>query len=124
SLELASRLSFFLWSSAPDDELLAVAAEEGLKDPATLESQVRRMLQDSRAENLGRNFAFQWLGLGELDNLTPDGQVFRDVDRNIRADMIEEALLFVDSIFKEDRSVVDLLNANHTYLNENVALHY
>ncbi|MDR2213638.1 MAG: DUF1592 domain-containing protein [Pseudomonadales bacterium] len=124
SLELASRLSFFLWSSIPDEILLEVAADDGLKDPAILEQQVRRMLRDPRAENLANNFGYQWLGLAELDNITPDGQLFRDVDRNIRADMTREALLFMASIFAEDRGVLDLLTANHTYLNENLALHY
>ncbi len=124
SLELASRLSFFLWSSVPDEILLEVAVDDGLKDPAILEAQVKRMLKDPRAANLANNFGYQWLGLAELGNITPDGQLFRDVDRNIRADMTEEALLFMQSIFSEDRGVVDLLTADHTYLNENLALHY
>lgn len=124
SLELASRLSFFLWSSVPDEILLEVAADDGLRDPAVLEKQVMRMLKDPRASNLANNFGYQWLGLAELENITPDGQLFRDVDRNIRADMTEEALLFMESIFSEDRSVVDLLTADHTYLNETLALHY
>lgn len=124
SLELASRLSFFLWSSVPDGHLLQAAANEGLRDPVTLEAQVRRMLADPRARNLADNFAFQWLGLGELDNVTPDGQLFRDVDRNIRSDLIQETLQFVHSIFAEDRSIVELLTAEHTYLNESLALHY
>ncbi|MES2624737.1 MAG: DUF1592 domain-containing protein, partial [Pseudomonadota bacterium] len=124
SLELASRLSFFLWSSAPDEILLEVAADDGLKDPDILEAQVKRMLKDPRAENLANNFGYQWLGLAELGNITPDGQLFRDVDRNIRADLTKEALLFMQSIFEEDRSVVDLLTADHTYLNESLALHY
>lgn len=124
SLELASRLSFFLWSSIPDELLLEVAVDDGLKDPAILEKQVQRMLKDPRAANLANNFGFQWLGLAELDNLTPDGRLFRDVDRNIRADLTQESLLFMQSIFSEDRSVLDLLTADHTYLNETLALHY
>lgn len=124
SLELASRLSFFLWSSLPDETLLEIAVDDGLKDPAVLETQVKRMLKDPRAKNLSNNFGYQWLGLAELDNLTPDGQLFRDVDRNIRADMTTEAEMFMQSIFSEDRSVLDLLTANHTYLNESLALHY
>jgi hypothetical protein len=124
SLELASRLSFFLWSSVPDEILLEVAADDGLKDPAVLEKQVIRMLKDPRASNLANNFGYQWLGLAELENITPDGQLFRDVDRNIRAEMTQEAVLFMQSIFSDDRSVVDLLTANHTYLNETLALHY
>lgn len=124
SLELASRMSFFIWSSIPDELLLEIAVDDGLKDPAILEAQVKRMLKDPRAENLSRNFGYQWLGLAELANITPDGQLFRDVDRNIRADMAEEALLFMESIFSEDRPVPDLLTADHTFLNENLALHY
>ncbi|MDY6981774.1 MAG: DUF1592 domain-containing protein [Pseudomonadota bacterium] len=124
SLELASRLSFFLWSSLPDETLIEVAIDGGLSDPATLEAQVKRMLRDPRAANLANNFGYQWLGLAELDNIAPDGALFRDVDRNIRADLTEEALRFVQSIFEEDRSVVDLLTADHTYLNESLALHY
>jgi hypothetical protein len=82
------------------------------------------MLKDPRAANLSNNFGYQWLGLAELANITPDGQLFRDVDRNIRADLTEESLLFMQSLFGEDRSVLDLLTADHTYLNENLALHY
>ncbi|MGY8789000.1 MAG: DUF1588 domain-containing protein, partial [Pseudomonadales bacterium] len=74
--------------------------------------------------NLANNFGYQWLGLGELANIAPDGQLFRDVDRNIRADMTRETLLFLESIFRENRSVLELLSADHTYLNENLALHY
>jgi mono/diheme cytochrome c family protein len=124
SLELASRLAFFLWSSIPDETLLEIAVDDGLKDPASLERQVIRMLKDPKASNLADNFGFQWLGLGELENIVPDGQIFRDVDRNIRQDLTEEALLFLQSIFSEDRPVVDLLTADHTFLNENLALHY
>lgn len=124
SLELASRLAFFLWSSLPDAPLLAAAADEGLRDPAVLQAQVLRMLQDARARNLADNFAWQWLGLGELENLAPDSVLFRDVDRNIRSLLTQETLLFVQSLFEADRSVVDLLTADHSYLNENLALHY
>jgi len=124
SLELASRLSFFLWSSIPDETLLEIAADDGLKDPDVLDAQVERMLKDPRAANLANNFGFQWLGLAELDNITPDGQLFRDVDRNIRADLTQESLMFLQSIFSADRSVLDLLTADHTFLNENLALHY
>jgi len=124
SIELASRLSFFLWSSVPDETLLEIAADDGLKDPAVLEQQVLRMLRDPRAKNLANNFGYQWLGLAELENITPDPQLFRDVDRDIRADLTQETLLFLQSIFEEDRSVLDLLTADHTFLNENVALHY
>ena len=124
SVELASRLSFFLWSSIPDAQLLAIAAQDGLKDPRVLEQQVRRMLVDERAESLAASFAYQWLGLGELDSLAPDPFVFADVDREIRDHFVTEARLFVDSIFRDDRSVIDLLTADHTFLNEALALHY
>ena len=124
SLELASRLSFFLWSSEPDQQLLDAAAKGRLQDPAVLQQQVRRMLQDPRARNLADNFGYQWLGLAELTNITPDGRLFRDVDRDIRADLTREAVLFMQSIFAENRSVVDLLTADHTFLNESLALHY
>jgi len=124
SLELASRLSFFLWSSVPDAQLLEIAADDGLQDPDILAAQVLRMLQDPRARNLADNFAYQWLGLGELESFTPDGVLFRDVDRGIRSDVTQETLRFVQSIFDADRSVLDLLTASHTYLNESLALHY
>jgi len=124
SYELASRLSFFLWSSIPDAELLQIAADDGLQDPAVLERQVRRMLADPRSTSLATNFAYQWLALGELDEIDPDPVAFTDVHRDIRELFAEEAQLFVDSIFREDRSVLDLLTADHTYLNEDLALHY
>ena len=124
SVELASRLSFFLWSSVPDAELLEVAAADGLKDRDVLERQVKRMLADQRSEALATNFAYQWLGLSKLDNLAPDPFLFADVDGNIRSYFVEEIWRFVDSIFREDRSVIELLTADHTYLNERLALHY
>lgn len=124
SLELASRLSFFLWSSIPDETLLEIAADGRLVEPAVLEAQVQRMLQDPRATNLASNFGYQWLGLAELDTIAPDGRLFRDVPRNLRSDLKQEAVLFMQSIFAEDRSVVDLLSADHSYLNESLALHY
>jgi mono/diheme cytochrome c family protein len=124
SLELASRLSFFLWSSIPDAELLEVAASDRLKDPEVLERQVRRMLADPRSETLASNFAYQWLGLGELEAIDPDPALFVDVHRSIREFFVTEARLFIDSVFREDRSVLDLLTANHTYLNQSLALHY
>ena len=123
-IELASRLSFFLWSTIPDAELLELAADGRLADPEVLEQQVRRMLADPRSETLASNFAYQWLGLGELEAIDPDPVVFADVDNGIRAHFVEEARLFVDSIFRENRSVLDLLTAGHSYLNETLALHY
>jgi hypothetical protein len=124
SRDLASRLSFFLWSTIPDAELREIAAADGLEDPKVLEAQVRRMLADPRAGTLSSNFAYQWLGLGKLDNLAPDPELFGDVDQDIRGYFTTEARLFVDSVFREDRNVLDLLTAKHTYLNEALALHY
>jgi hypothetical protein len=124
STELASRLSFFVWSSIPDAELLEVAAADGLVDPIVLEAQLRRMLADRRSDTLASNFVFQWLALGELDAVDPDPEIFRDVHRDIRAHFVTEIVLFADSLFREDRSILDLLTAEHTYLNETLALHY
>ena len=123
-LELASRLSFFLWSSIPDDELLAVAERGELRTPAVLDQQVRRMLADSRSMNLVTNFAAQWLHLRNLDSITPDMRVFPDFDDNLRRSFRRETELLVESVMREDRSVLDLLRANYTYLNERLAKHY
>jgi hypothetical protein len=123
-LELASRLSFFLWSSIPDDQLLTAAAAGRLHDPAVLERQVRRMLADPRARALVTNFAAQWLRLPNLDSITPDMRLFPDFDDNLRQAFKSETELFVESILREDRSVLDLLRANYTFLNERLAKHY
>jgi hypothetical protein len=123
-LELASRLSFFLWSSAPDDELLAAAEAGRLREPEVLEAQVRRLLADPRSETLASNFAFQWLHVAALGEVDPDPVLFADVPGTLRADLRTELAMFVDSVFRADRSVVDLLTADHTYLNERLALHY
>jgi mono/diheme cytochrome c family protein len=123
-VELASRLSFFLWSSIPDDELLDLAAAGKLKDPTVLEKQVRRMLGDSRSEALANNFADQWLYLRNLENIVPDARGFPDYDDNLRQAMRRETELFFESIIREDRNVVDLLSANYTFLNERLAKHY
>jgi hypothetical protein len=125
-LELASNLSFFLWNSIPDDELLQLASDGKLKDPAVLERQVKRMLADSRSITLGSNFVHQWLDMKRLDEIVPDSAVFPYASgrSDPREDFRTELTLFSDSIFREDRSVVDLLRASHTYLNERVALHY
>jgi hypothetical protein len=124
SAELASRLSFFLWSSIPDAELLELAAANRLRNPDVLDEQVQRMLADERAETLAASFAFQWLGLGELDGLAPDPFLFADVDRQIRAHFVTEARLYVDSIFRSEASVLELLTADHTFVNETLARHY
>jgi hypothetical protein len=123
-VELASRLSFFLWSSIPDDELLDLAAKGTLKDPAVLERQVLRMLDDPRSEALVTNFAGQWLTLRDLDNRTPDPRLFPDFDENLRRAMRRETELFFESIVRENRSVLDFLNADYTFVNERLARHY
>jgi mono/diheme cytochrome c family protein len=123
-LALASRLSFFLWSSPPDDELLRVASEGKLHQHAVLQQQVKRMLADSRADALVDNFAEQWLFLRNLKNSSPDPQIFPDFDDNLRQAMREETKLFFQSIVREDRSVMDLLNADYTFVNERLARHY
>jgi mono/diheme cytochrome c family protein len=123
-LALASRLSFFLWSSLPDEPLLALAAQGKLKQPAVFEQQVRRMLGDPRSKTLIDNFAEQWLHLRNLKNSNPDLAAFPDFDDNLRQAMKEETELFFDSIMREDRSVMDLLNANYTFVNERLARHY
>jgi hypothetical protein len=122
--ELASRLSFFLWSSMPDDELLNVAARGQLKNPAVLEQQVRRMLQDSRSNSLVSNFAGQWLLLRNLQAVQPDADVFPYFNDNLRQDFQKETELFFGSIIRDDRSVMDLLNANYTFVNERLAKYY
>ncbi len=123
-LDLASRLSFFLWSSIPDDELLDAAVAGKLHQPAVLEQQVRRMLADSRSQALVTNFASQWLHLRNLASITPDMRLFPDFDDNLRQAFRQETELFLDSILREDRSVLDLLSANYTFVNERLAKHY
>ena len=123
-LELASRLSFFLWSSLPDDQLLDVAVSGTLHQPVVLERQVRRMLADRRSEALVTNFASQWLRLRNLDSITPDMRLFPDFDDNLRQAFRQETELFFGSVLREDRSVLDLLRANYTFLNERLAKHY
>ena len=123
-LELASRLSFFLWSSLPDDELLDAAAAGKLRDPAALRAQARRMLADPRAATLTTNFASQWLHLRNLDAVRPDARLFPDFDDNLRQGFRRETELLFRSILEEDRSVVDLLTADYTFANERVARHY
>ena len=123
-LDLASRLSFFLWSSIPDEELLDVAARGELSTPAVLERQVRRMLADTRSRSLVTNFASQWLHLRNLDAISPDMRLFPDFDDNLRQAFRQETELLVDSVIREDRSVLDLLRANYTFVNERLAKHY
>jgi hypothetical protein len=123
-LELASRLSFFIWSSIPDDELLDQAIRGKLRTPAVLEQQVRRMLADPRSRALVDNFAGQWLFLRNLAGVKPDMRLFPDFDDNLRQALREETELFFDSIMREDRSVLDLLRAKYTFVNERLAKHY
>jgi len=129
-LQLASRLSFFLWSNLPDDELLGLAERGELRRPGVLAKQVRRMIADPRSRTLAGDFAFQWLGMKKLADIEPDPAVFpyaanqRDIDGDIRRDMREELKAFIDSVFRENRSVTDLLTANYSFLNEPLALHY
>ena len=124
NLELASRLSFFLWSSIPDDELLDAALRGDLGKPALLEQQVRRLLADQRSEALVTNFASQWLHLRNLAAITPDMRRFPDFDDNLRQAFRQETELFFESIVREDRSVLDLLDADYTFVNERLAKHY
>jgi hypothetical protein len=123
-LELASRISFFLWSSVPDDALLEAAVRGDLRNPKLLDEQVRRMLADERSRNLVTNFAAQWLHLRALESVTPDLRLFIDFDDNLRRALRQETELFFESILREDRSVTDLLGADYTFLNERLAKHY
>src|SRR5690606_25209285 len=115
---LASRLSFFLWSSLPDDELLRLAERRELSDPAVYEAQVLRMLEDARSDALVENFAGQWLFLRNLRSARPAIEEFPDFDENLRSAMLMETQLFVESIIREDRNVTDLITADYTFLNE------
>jgi mono/diheme cytochrome c family protein len=123
-LDLASRLSFFLWSSIPDDELLDVAIAGQLHEPAVLERQVRRMLADPRSRALVTNFAAQWLHLRSLEASAPDMRLFPEFDHNLRDAFRQETELFFESILREDRSALDLLSADYTFVNERLARHY
>jgi len=123
-LELASRLSFFLWSSLPDDALLDSAIRGELRRPGVLEGHVRRMLADPRSYNLASNFAGQWLRLRNLTAVDPNVRLYPDFDDNLRQAFRLETELFVDSVVREDRSVLDLLKTDYTFLNERLAKHY
>ncbi len=122
--ELATRLSYFLWSSMPDDELFRLAANGTLKDPAVLAAQVKRMLKDPRAHSLADNFAGQWLQLRNLATVSPDRARFPDFDDTLRAAMKSETEMFFEAIVQEDRSILDFIDGKFTYLNEPLARHY
>jgi hypothetical protein len=123
-LEMASRLSFFLWSSIPDDELLNLAAQNKLNQPAVLAQQVRRMLKDPKSRAIVDNFASQWLMLRNLKSHQPNPRDFPNFDNELRQAFRTETEMFFDSIMRDDRSVIDLLDANYTYVNERLARHY
>jgi hypothetical protein len=123
-IELASRLSFFLWSSIPDDELLDLASQGKLRQPGVLEKQVRRMMADARSESLVTNFAEQWLYLRDLDSRKPNESLFPDFDESLRDGFRQETDLFLDSVLRGNRSVLELLSANYTFVNERLAKHY
>jgi hypothetical protein len=123
-LDLAERLSFFLWSSTPDDELLALAERNELHKPELFAKQVRRLLADGRSRSLATNFAAQWLHLRNLDSIIPDLRLFTDFDDNLRKAFRRETELLFESVLREDRSALDLLRADYTFLNERLAKHY
>lgn len=122
--ELATRLSYFLWSSTPDDALLAAAEKGTLRKPVILEAQVRRMLRDSKAHALVENFGDQWLTLRNLRNVNPDPKRFPNWSEQLRADMLKETEMYFENVMREDRSVLEFLNSNYTFLNERMAKHY
>jgi hypothetical protein len=123
-LELASRLSFFLWNTGPDDELLTLAAAAGLTKPGAMETQVKRMMADPKASSLVTSFAEKWLNIADLDAVKPDPMLFPGYNDQLRKDFTTEAEAFLSSILLEDRNVVDLLTADYTFLNDRLARHY
>jgi hypothetical protein len=123
-LALASRLAFFLWSQGPDEELRRLATAGKLRESGELARQVERMLADPRADSLVTNFAFQWLNVGRMDNIVPDPLLYPDFDRDLRDGFKEELRLFLDSVLRADRSVLELLSADYSFINERVALQY
>ncbi|HTU92781.1 MAG TPA: DUF1592 domain-containing protein [Gemmataceae bacterium] len=122
--ELASRLSYFLWSSMPDDELFELARKKTLREPEVLEKQVRRMLKDARSRALVDNFAGQWLQLRNLKDFKPDPDLFPNFDDKLRSAMLKETELFFDNVVREDRSILDFIDADYTFVNERLAKHY
>ena len=122
--ELATRLSFFLWNTGPDEELFKLAASRELSKPAVLDAQVKRMLADPKASSLVTNFAMKWLGLDGLDGIRPDQQIFAGFNDQLRRDLVTEAETFIHSVLLENRPIVELLTSDQTYLNDRVARHY
>jgi mono/diheme cytochrome c family protein len=123
-LELATRLSYFIWNTGPDDELLKLASAKELAKPAVMEAQVKRMLADPRATSLATNFAMKWLGLNDLDGLKPDQQIFTGFNDQLKKDLVTEAETFITSVLLENRPLVELLTSDQTYVNDRVARHY
>jgi hypothetical protein len=123
-LQLASRLSFFLWSEGPDQQLLELAAAGTLHDPKIMDTQIHRMLQDPRSASLVNNFAFQWLNIPKIDTIEPDPVLYPDFTPDLRKAMHEEMRLFLDSVLRSDRSVLELLSSDQTFMNETLARHY
>jgi hypothetical protein len=123
-VDLASRLSFFLWGAPPDQELLSLASQNRLSAPAALEKQARRLLADPRAEALSTRFAAQWLRLQDIDKVHPDPNNYPNFDDNLALDMRRETELFFNSLVREDRSLLDLFRADYTFVNERLARHY
>jgi len=124
AISLASRLSFLMWSEGPDEELIKLAAAGQLSDPGVLDAQVHRMLADPRSQSLITNFAFQWLNVNKIDSIEPTPELYPQFDGNLRYALREEVRLFLESILRANRSVVDLLSSDQTFLNERLALHY
>jgi len=124
NMDLASRLAFFLWSQGPDEQLLQLAEAGQLNDPKVLEAQVRRMLADERSSSLVTNFAFQWLVVDKADEIMPDAGAYPEFDAGLRSAMKKEMELFLDSVLRSDQSVMKLLTADYTFVNERLALHY
>jgi hypothetical protein len=122
--ELATRLSFFLWNTGPDEQLFKLAASRELSKPAVLDAQVQRMLADPKASSLVTNFAMKWLGLDGLDGVKPDQQIFAGFTDQLRTDLVTEAERFIHSILLENRPIVELLTSDQTYLNDRIARHY
>jgi hypothetical protein len=123
-LDLASRLSFFIWNSIPDETLLTLAERDRLHDPAVLARQTARMLRDPKASALVTGFASQWLGMRKAQSFVPDANVFPEFDENLRRDMMREIILFVESQIAADRPIIDLIGADYSFVNERLAEHY